>query len=182
MWILICPLLLIALAVILLFVPIRITINTFQGEASVRWGILSACITARTGEFRYRLSVPFYHWEGRLEELLSTRRTAVRRPRKEEKEKEKKRKSLERGGPSRLHLFERIVRSFRVKRFRWYLDTGDPIWNAWLFPLFHLWRLRGQDVRVAFNGKSGLVLVLNNNCYRLLKAVFFNQQPKNPRS
>lgn len=175
MWILPCLLLLLALVVIVvLFMPIRITIDSFHERASLRWGILSASITVHTGEFRYRLSAPLYHREGPLEELW-VGRSSLRKP-------GDARRSRPRRDPVRLRSLLPVLRSFRVKRFRWYVDTGDPIWNAWLFPLFHLWRLRGQDVRVAFDGQSGLVLDINNNCFRLLKAVLFDQQPKKPRS
>lgn len=168
-WILFGFLLLLALVATVLFTPLRITIDTFQDEISARWGPMTASVTTASGEFRYRFKVPFYRREGTLEDLLERRSHAQRESRP--------RRSVKRRGSGHVLQFMPVLRSFHAKRFRWYLDTGDPIWNAWLFPLFHLWHLRGHDVRIAVVGRSGLLLDIENNGYRLMKAVVFNQNP-----
>jgi hypothetical protein len=38
---------------------------------------------------------------------------------------------------------------------------------------FSLLRYRGHDVRISFTGEEELLIVLDNNLYRLLKAVLF---------
>ena len=77
-----------------------------------------------------------------------------------------------RTGPGRRRpAITNLLRSFHVERFRWVFDTGDPLWNAWLFPVLHQFRCRGHDVSISFSGRNELELIISNTLYRLLKAV-----------
>lgn len=145
-----------------LFTPMTLTIDTAQERYVVRWGLIHARMVISEDGLGYRLCAPFVRKEGPL--------FADPSPAKQEtpfRMRSPKRHRSSRYGRSVLP----ILRSFRVRRARSILDTGDVLWNAWLFPLVHLLRMRGHDVQVSFTGNSSLLLVLDNNLYRLLKAV-----------
>jgi hypothetical protein len=151
----------------LLFMPLIIRIDTFSEVYLLRWGPVRATVLFSDSDARYQFIAPFYQREGSLFDLPD--RQAPKTPRAA-------RSNAVRSGtaPGKrpvLRIIQRVLRSFTVRRFQWYLDTGDPIWNAWLFPVFHLWRTRGADVRISFTGRTGLVFIAHNNAFRLLKAV-----------
>jgi hypothetical protein len=167
-------LLLIMLALIawLLFMPLIIQIDTFTEVYLLRWGPVYATVVFTESDARYTINAPFFHREGSLFDLPTSNgrksRSAGHPP--SEQTKERRRRPV-------LPIIQRGLGTFRVLRFQWYLDTGDPLWNAWLFPVFHLWRTRGADVRISFTGRTGLVFIAHNNAFRLLKAAlseFFN--------
>lgn len=180
---LVCALLIIGVIAWLLFMPMVLHIDTFTGICMARWGPVRASLQEAEGDLRYRLRAPFYRREGSVFDLPFNSAEKPR-PRPERKPARRKRAS---GQALRrvnvLRLSRGVFASFRVRRFRWYLDTGDPLWNAWLFPLFHLWRGRGHDVRISFTRRDGLLLILSNNAFRLLWAVLraYTNQPKQQR-
>lgn len=163
-------LLLTGVLLVLLFLPIRVVVDTARELYHVQWGPAHAGVFFGEDGIRYRMHLPFWTKEGDVGELLRTQgrksqpapsprvRTTRRRP-----------------------AIAPLLRSFQVERFRWVLDTDDPLWNAWLFPVFHLFQCRGHDVSISFSGRSELELTISNNLYRLLKAVLL-QQPTNTQS
>lgn len=168
MWLLIITLGFLALLAFALFTPLRIVVDSASGQAALHWSWWGVAVVAtQEGDLRYRVRLPFYTREGSVFEVEWARQPA-RSPSKRAPEEEVRK--ARRPVVSRAML-RRVVGSFQVRRFRWHMDTGDPVWNAWLFPLFHLWQVRGHDVRITFDGRSRLDVVLVNNLYRLLRAV-----------
>lgn len=84
----------------------------------------------------------------------------------------KEQKSGSRPSPRQMvRLVKAVLPSFKVNRFRLYLNTGDVIWNAWLFPIFYRWHFKGHDVAVHFHGPSSLVLDIENSLHRIIGAL-----------
>ena len=67
-------------------------------------------------------------------------------------------------------LVKRIWHGLEVKRFFVRLNTDDPLWNAWLFPVFSFWRAKGYDVGIQFMGNSTLVLEMEHSVHRIAGA------------
>ena len=162
-------LILAAAVVILLFTPLVLQIDTRVDLYQVRWGPARAALTLETDELRYRLHVPFWTKEGMLGDLFGPRHERSVEPRRDA------RMGTERGSQAWRPSVRALLRSFRVRRFHWSLDTDDPLWNAWLFPAFHMMHVRGRDVSISFTGRNELALTIHNNLYRLLMAVLLEQ-------
>lgn len=162
-------LLLVASLVVLLFLPLRLVVDTRSDTYRLRWGPVHAAVYWQVDELRYRMHVPFYTRDGAVSELLDSDRSTPRAPARPR-------------APQRRSTFwppvRALLRSFRVRRFRFVLDTGDPLWNAWLFPVFHQLRRHGRDLSISFTGRNELQLDISNNAYRLLKAVLLSRNTK----
>jgi hypothetical protein len=72
----------------------------------------------------------------------------------------------------------RIIKSFKVKRFLLKIDTGDPIINAKLYPIFSLLNYSVGNFNVNFKNKNQLALHLENRPIDLIKS-FINLKHKN---
>ncbi len=165
-------LLLLVLGVVLalLFTPFRLVIDTTRDLYRVQWGPARAGVHVAEDRIRYSVELPFWNREGDVEELF---RSGGRKPHRAHALSKQQTRSSRWRPPIKA-----LLRTFRVRRFRWVLDTGDPLWNAWLYPLFHLFRQRGHDVSISFTGRNELELTISNNLYRLLKAVLLSQPTK----
>jgi hypothetical protein len=65
-----------------------------------------------------------------------------------------------------------ILRSFKVEKFSWHLDTGDFALNGELYGLFGWYRYTwGHDVTINFNGNNYLALTVKNSAWRVLRAI-----------
>lgn len=151
-----------------LFVPLVLIIDSERRIYRMKWGPAHMSLISEDGQLRYRLKLPFWRREGALMGSLepSPPRTAS----------EKTGASVPfRSRSSWRPSLPALIRSFRVRRLHWSLDTGDALWNAWLFPWFHLLRLRGRDVSISFTGRNELELIVENDLYRLLKAMLFGR-------
>ena len=181
MILLICALLVLGAIAALFFIPLLVRIDTFNSICSATWGPVRVAFLERADHLRLRVDAPFLHREFGIDELIDMSKARGRSD-KGSPGSEKKRSQQRRWAVSGRMLL-RIIRSFKVRQFRWHLNTGDPSLNAWLFPVFHLWRMRGHDVRISFTGDHGMLLESHNNAFRLIKAVLFtptNQsKPKN---
>ncbi|MEJ2163676.1 MAG: hypothetical protein P8X60_10320, partial [Robiginitalea sp.] len=77
----------------------------------------------------------------------------------------------DRGRKFSISQVNRLMRSFKVRRFRMEIDTGDPVLNAKLYPLFfHLERHAGS-IRLNFINRNHLLLQITNRPINLLKAI-----------
>lgn len=168
--------LLIFLSIILLlligiaFLRLRIIIDTEMERFEMQLiPIGSARLLIGDGTIGYQLNVPFVHREGQLfppeEQLL----TNGDRPRTIRSSSTNRRSRLSIG--KTIRMGSALIKSFKVNRFHLRLDTGDPIWNAWLFPAFALWRSRGADVAVQFVGGTTLSLDIENSVHRMAGAL-----------
>ena len=65
----------------------------------------------------------------------------------------------------------RLLKSFRVRRFRLNIDTDDYILNAYLFPLFVF--LNGENRRLAVNyqGLTVVDILVTNRVWKILWAL-----------
>lgn len=67
----------------------------------------------------------------------------------------------------------RVLKSFQVKAFRVNLDTGDYVYNSYLYPIFWMLNQGNSRLQINYNGESEILLVVQNRLYRILKALLF---------
>lgn len=163
LWILVALLLLL---VALLLTPVVLEVDTRTAQAEVRWGWVGGFrVLVDDGPLRYRARVLFVPWERPFifeREQKERATTAIRKPRGP-MSPERRRWLLQAGW--------KALRATHVRRFRLRLDTNDAVLNAWLFPVLHLWRLRGFDVAVRFTGGTELAIAIDHSAARILWAV-----------
>ncbi len=64
----------------------------------------------------------------------------------------------------------RVLRSFKIKRLYLDVDTGDPITNAKLFPLFAYINYKIGNFNINFEGKNQMTLYIQNRPIRIIKS------------
>lgn len=177
MWIVLTIILAIILVIgYVLFVPLVLVIDSRRKIYRMNWGPARVSLITEGEHLGYRMDLPFWRREGRLADLFDT---APRGPVRDRTGASIPVRSGVRWRPS----LPALLGSFHVRRFHWSLDTGDALWNAWLFPLFHLLRLGGRDMSISFTGRNELECIVENDLYRLLKAILFGRTrtPKKTR-
>ena len=155
--------LLTALVVYLLFAPFRLEINTTDGVLRARFHILArACV-------RNKNDTVFLEWC-----ILGVRKDLDLRSAFPAKENAPPRRQQRKSSSIPFRKILSVVRSFKVNKVSLQFDTGDMALNGKLFPVFMGagWLVR-RDVRIIFNGNSELVLEIENNAFRLLRAYLF---------
>lgn len=69
-------------------------------------------------------------------------------------------------------ILKELLKSFKIVKLSWTLDTDDYVLNAQLYPLFYLTKnFTSYNVSINFQGENGLVLIVKNNAWRVLKAI-----------
>ncbi|PHN01706.1 hypothetical protein [Flavilitoribacter nigricans] len=129
------------------------------------WGLLRARLAPEAGRWAFRLEAPFFTRSWSVAEWWTSGKKAD-----QSKKGKARKKSWKPRHPRQLVY--RLWRSFHLIRFHWELDTGDYVWNAYLFPLFRVTNPAGQrDWRINFQGRNDLLLIVENRLYRLVYAL-----------
>lgn len=72
--------------------------------------------------------------------------------------------------------FISIIKSFKIKTFFVNIDTGNMPLNGKLYPLmFMLSRITGKTFRINFMRKTEVIITIQNNAFRLLRAYIMNK-------
>ncbi len=165
----------------ILFLRIRLIIDTEEALYELRLRPLAkANLMVDEESIAYEWSVLFWHKRGEIFPAFDKDDTKESgslesQPKKEVKSTKtqrslKRRMTLEQG----LNLSRSLLSSFKVNRFRLFLNTDDAIYNAWLYPVFTYWRSKGHDVELRFFGTSELILDIENALHRVLGVLFYN--------
>lgn len=64
----------------------------------------------------------------------------------------------------------KLVRSFRIKKFRMEIDTGDSVMNAKLYPMYAVFPFLNIDFGINFEGRNELALVIENRPIRIIRS------------
>ncbi|WP_372768530.1 hypothetical protein [Lutibacter sp.] len=155
------------LIVYLSMIPIVLFIDTKTNEYYIRVkGLVKASIESHKEEFiRIKLRLfflNFYFYPLRNIGSGKSKKIEKRTENKENKKKNKKgfdfAKSL------------RMIKSFKVKRFLFDIDTGDCILNAELYPLFVFLNYRIGGFRINFEGRNRVELHICSRPIYLIKS------------
>ncbi|MFX0557888.1 hypothetical protein ACOCEA_13900 [Maribacter sp. CXY002] len=87
------------------------------------------------------------------------------------KESHMKKKPVKRKKGIGLKYILRMLRSFKVKEFLLFLDTGNYMLNAQLYPIFFVLNQHYGVFNINFEGKNQLVLQLHNRPIYILKSL-----------
>lgn len=155
--------LLFGMLIYLLLMPLELYLDSYQERYYLRMGILARASVEKDPVelLRLHLKVLFMNFYWRPSDL----KTAHKKPDKT-KEVRKTRKVRK----FNVSLVKRLLRSFKVRRFRLEIDTGNPMLNARLYPLLFLLDRQAGDIRVNFVNRNHLLLQLTNRPIRLLNA------------
>jgi hypothetical protein len=143
------------LLVYLLLMPLELCIDTFREKYYLRMGLLARISVEKDPVelVRLHLKVLFMHFSWRPADLRSWG-SKTKKTTKKAKKTKKRHMTLARG--------MQLIQSFRVKAFRLELDTGNPVLNAQLFPIFFLTGQQGGDVGINFLGRNNILLQITN--------------------
>ena len=143
----------------LLLAPMILVIDTRIPEVKFSWkGIGNAAINYKEEEWLLRFRIFFFAKEVKLQSI------------KRRKKKQEKRKRNKRNLRKMFRKFLAVIKTFRVHVWRMSIDTGDYVYNAWLYPFNYF--VGAEHCRINFQEENYLVLELRNNLARMLYAWF----------
>jgi hypothetical protein len=147
----------------LLLMPLELCVDSYQDRYYLRLGMLGRASVEKDPVelLRLHLKVLFLNFYWRPSDLKGFKSKPKKRQDHQKRHK---------GQQFNVSLIKRLLRSFTVRRFRLEVDTGDPVLNAKLYPLFfHLDRRLG-GIRLNFVNRNHLLLQITNRPIYLLKA------------
>ena len=169
MWFL---LLLMLLFCLLLWLPVRVEIDTALQKYRASWkGIFAVwCVPDEAG-FHWFFQIFFWKtaWKTRAKTAQTTPEPVI-----------EKRKSSKPGISFSIHkirpLFRVFSKAIRIERLRINWDTGDFMYNAWLYPAFRRLSRGRRQLFINFFGVQELAIILQTRLGLLfwagLRAVF----------
>ncbi len=161
LWI-VLGILFILLVLYVLFLPLDLVINTIQNQYYIRAGAIARARFAIDENYLFRielrtLGIPYSIYP-------------LRKKKRIKKDSKPKKKRTRHFKWSYINTLIRLIKSFELKRFTLYLDTGNCITNAKLYPVFAYLNFRGGDLQVNFKGENQLHLHLQNRPIRIVKS------------
>ncbi len=153
--------LIIFIIVYLLLAPIRLVVNTDRNQYYVEQkGLVKAQIAPDEKDIlKIKMKVLFFKFN--IYPLRKNKTSKIRK-------KQVKTKSTKRYLNFKKVI--RVIKSFKIKRFHLYIDTGDCISNAKLYPVFALLNYFNVDCKVNFTGRNSLILAIENRPIRIIKS------------
>ncbi len=163
---LIILLVLLGIVLWLLLAPITVNVNTWNNDFSINWtGIARASLGLKERELLIRLRVFF--WRRDFFPLRAS-------PKKPGRKKPKPKK----GGRSRWRPFSmkrarKLMEAVHVRQFRFELDTGDYVSNAYLYPMAYFLSSPTRQLSVNFADRTNVQLQIEIRLIRVLRALIF---------
>ena len=156
---------LIALAYLLL-APVYIEVDTTADLYRVRFHKFASTALLITGN-SILINLKIAWWQKRIDLFAP-----------EKQPRNKKQKPAKRAIRRRRVSFRTIralVKTFKVKHFYLTADSGDPAFNGRLYPVVYAIRVfSGQNVSVNFSGRNEIVLKIENNLARVIRAFIYS--------
>jgi hypothetical protein len=156
----------------LLVAPIELIINSKTGEYSIMWkGIAGVRLVPIPGNLLLRFNILLWRKEIDPIEELARPKEKPKSPKKKKKKKSRSNKWLSFQKIKRKGV--RLLKSFRVKALRLNLDTGDFVYNSYLYPVFYFLDRGKRRISINYEGESEVLFIAENRLYRMLIAVLF---------
>jgi hypothetical protein len=115
-------------------------------------------VTYEEEKWLLKVQVLFYYNEWDLEKLIFGRK----KKKKATKSVKEKRKST----VNKFNRFLRVLKTFKIMEWQIAIDTGDPIRNAWLYPLYFS-RRAWKHLYINFIDENYLVIKIRNTPWKL---------------
>ncbi len=152
----------------ILIAPLELHINSTKNQYQLRWGRVARIEwLPAPDDILIRLKILFrekvYH-------------PLTRAPKKKIKTEDKSKSTKQKKGWSLKKWKRKIINllnSFQVEKFRVNLDTGDYVYNSYLYPIFWMMNKGDTQLNINYSGESEILVVIKNRLYRILKALLF---------
>ena len=161
MWWIIIGSLLIFLIGFLLLAPLVITIESDSGILEIRFTGIARGNLIFDGKFRLKLRILGFN---RQIDLGAQKKKISEQPKRESK---KRRLALNVVARKSYAL----LKSFRITKFYFDVDSDNFMLNSWLYPAFHLADPAHRHWNINFNGRTSISFQVKNNLLRLLRAM-----------
>ena len=145
----------------ILAAPLSLRIDTYRGEYWLKWwGIGSVEAMILHGDIVIHLQAG--PWGKDFFPLQQFSERSARKAKQKAKHQKKKRRSK-----ISFRKAMRMLKTFTVKEFSLDLDTGDYVWDAWLFSLLYAIQPLRQRARINFQGRNECRLEVENRLWKL---------------
>lgn len=156
---------LVIVAIAIMLMPFRLVIDSVSGTYRLNLGHLASGELVIEGAQPY-FDVKVLFWKKRFNpfEMKSGEKNEKKKENKVDKEsrRDKKRKPV----PFRKVLA--VLKSFKVNRFRIWINTGDMPLNGIMYPLVYWMAYRTKkDIGIVFYGESIVRIDIENNLARI---------------
>lgn len=150
---------------LLLWMPLRLVIDTADDIYKVEWSpLFSAKLMDNDDGLGIQMQILFFKKVLSFEKLFQ----------KSDKPKPAKR-PLKPPSVWNKHFkpnFKKILLSFDIKRCQVNWDTDDYLLNAYLYPIAFFLRKKGKSLTINFQGKRDIDLIIENRLGRIIKSFF----------
>lgn len=162
-WLFYLALIFLAILSYLLFAPIYLEIDTTAGIYGLRLHhLVSGAIILK--DYRLKLDLRIAWWKKQFD-LFAVK------PKKKEPEKIIPAKQKSRHRRISFKTIRAIVKTFKVNIFRVNIDTDNVQLNGLLYPAFYaMSRFSGRHMMVNFAGNNEIVIKIENNLARVIRA------------
>lgn len=162
-WIVI--LLFLSIAGVLLYMPLRLVIDSKKDVYQVEWQhIGSALLVENDGHLGIQIRILFFKKTIPFGSILT--KTDKR------KVKNYSTKPLLVSGARMISKLKKILKSFEIKKCKVNWDTDDYILNAYLYPMTPFLLKFSISFIINFEGKREIELVIENRLGRIIKSFF----------
>lgn len=166
---LIISIILLLLLIGLLTAPVSLHVHSHSKEFYANiWNVFFARLLIIQSELAIQLS--FFTWKWIYFPLRSRSAKRITPP----EEKATQRKKWKRPSFMRIDRIKAILSSFKIREFDLDIDTRDVVWNAYLYPVSAFLVYRGYPVRVNFQNRFHIDLVIENRLGSILKALIIS--------
>ena len=150
----------------LLFAPFYLEINSNNGMCRVRFHRLASVgIVIKDNSLVIDVSIAGWKRQFDLVDMLTTKRE------KKKVIRTRKKKPIK----ISVEKIKAIVKSFKVSKCYVSVDSGNVQLNGMLFPVFYwLGRRAGKTIEINFLDKNIIILEINNNFARIIRAFIFH--------
>lgn len=170
-------LILLFLIAVLLWLPIRVEVDTAHEVYRASWqGLVSFC--GKPGEENWGWQLRVLGWPISLKNEGVTPKSVLNQSKEKKPTRSKRNRFSFRQA---MALFKYGFRAIQVKRLYINWDTGDYILNAWLYPLFRQLSGGQRQLLINFKGEQDITIRLQTRLGSLVLAalrVFINSKTK----
>lgn len=141
-----------------------IEVDTRVPQAGIRWFFLGKAIIWYDDEWWLSMQLLFFRKTIRV---ASIKMKSAKKETVIEKQAPKKRKKIKR----LLKRILRIIQTFKVIEWTLFIDTGDNVYNAQLYPLIFLSKTY-KHIFINFRNENFLLLKIRNYPWKILYTFF----------
>ncbi len=151
----------------LLLAPLVLTIDSSQHLYQFKLGrLVRVKLETDDNHILIRCTIGFWQRKWDLLQFFTT-------PKKQAVDKDTAKKRRTKRQPFSFKRLLQLLKSFRIKTCRINIDTGDYCVNGLLYPVTVWTHRSGNYLRINFEGKTEINLVITNRLYRIISKIFF---------